>query len=318
MEAATLLPTAALRSDASASTLWQRAAAGLRRDRTLAAAAGFLAILLLLAIFAAPHTGYGYEQLSDATLAPPSAQHWFGTDAHGRDLLTRILYGARLSLAVAAAAAGISLTIGVAYGMIAGYLGGRVDNAMMRAVDVLYCLPRLVFVIVLIAAAEKPAAQLLTAIGMEAWAPQARLVLLFVGLGCVEWLTMARLVRGQVLVLKEQAFVQAARALGQSPIKILTRHLWPNVAGVVLVCLTLMIPVVILEESFLSFLGLGVQPPAASWGSLLADGAQGINPLRAPWWLVVFPGLVMVVTLLAFNFLGDGLRDALDPKSRGR
>jgi len=276
--------------------------------------AGSAALLLLIvaAVLVGPLlTGYAPDATSRDQFLPPCRAHWLGTDLHGRDLLTRILCGARLSLLVGLVGAGVSLVIGVAYGAVSGYAGGKTDNLMMRIVDVIASLPTLIFIILLIAVLEEPVSRVFSG----EWKTQARIVLLFVGIGCFEWLTMARIVRGQVLVLKELSFVQAARTLGQSPANIVFRHLVPNLLGVVIVYLTLSIPSVILQESFLSFLGLGVQAPAASLGSLMSEGVQVINPIRVSWWLLVFPGGFMALTLLALNFLGDGLRDALDPKS---
>jgi peptide/nickel transport system permease protein/oligopeptide transport system permease protein len=267
------------------------------------------------AIFGPVLLGIDPNQLSQAQLSPPSWQHWGGTDFLGRDIMTRLLCGARISLLVGLVGALVSLVIGVAWGAVAASLGGKIDNAMMRVVDILYALPTLIFVIVLITVLEKPVATLLAAVGGAHWVAQARMVLLFVGLGGLEWLTMARVVRGQVLVLKEAQFVQAARVMGQGEILILWRHILPNLLGLVAVYLTLSIPAVILLESFLSFLGLGVQAPAASLGTLLADGAQVINPIRIAWWMLVFPGAFMALLLLSLNFLGDGLRDILDPRS---
>jgi peptide/nickel transport system permease protein/oligopeptide transport system permease protein len=292
--------------------LWQI----LKRDRIALTALGIVLTVVLTAVVGPWLSPYAFDQTSAAQFSSPSWSHWCGTDLFGRDLLTRMLYGARLSLLVAAVGAGVSLVIGVVYGAVSGYAGGRVDNAMMRGVEVLASLPRLIFVIVLIAVLQKHTETFLTGLGLPGWVPQARLLLLFVGLGCVEWLTMARIVRGQVLVLRESQFVQAARALGQSHSRILVLHVLPNITSIVLVYLTLTLPVVMLEESFLSFLGLGVQPPAASWGSLLSSGAQLLNPLKIAWWLLVFPGGLMALTLIALNVLGDALRDALDPRSR--
>ncbi|SDU21517.1 peptide/nickel transport system permease protein/oligopeptide transport system permease protein [Verrucomicrobium sp. GAS474] len=280
-------------------------------NRWMAGSTILLVLLVVAAVVGPFLTGYAPETTSGAQFLPPCRAHWFGTDLHGRDLLTRILCGARLSLLVGLVGAGVSLVIGVAYGAISGYAGGRTDNAMMRIVDIIASLPTLIFIILLIAVLEKPLTQTFSGV----WKTEARIVLLFVGIGCFEWLTMARIVRGQVLVLKELSFVQAARTLGQSPFKIVFRHLVPNLLGIVIVYLTLSIPSVILQESFLSFLGLGVQAPAASLGSLMAEGVQVINPLRVSWWLLVFPGSFMAATLMALNFLGDGLRDILDPKS---
>jgi len=255
------------------------------------------------------------ERLSDAQFQPPNPQHWFGTDVHGRDLFSRVVYGAQVSLLVGIVGAGVSLVIGVLWGAIAGYAGGRVDSAMMRTVDVLYSLPSIIFVIVLITTLEGTLKNWLAAVASPGFAKLARLLFLFVGLGAVSWLTMARIVRGQVLSLRHQPFVEASRALGAGPMRILARHIIPNVFGVVIVYLTLTVPAIILYESFLSYLGLGIQPPMASWGALIAEGAEQMNPIRIYWWLIVFPGGVLVSTLLALNFLGDGLRDAWDVRS---
>ena len=198
--------------------------------------------------------------------------------------------------------------------MVAGYVGGRTDSILMRVVDVLYALPSIVFVIVLITTLEGFVKQWVTALS-PALAPAARMMFLFVGLGAVSWLTMARIVRGQVLSLRSRPFVLASQSLGASHRRILFRHILPNVIGIVIVYLTLTVPAIILYESFLSYLGLGIQPPAASLGTLIAEGASQINPLRVFWWLIIGPGGVLALTLLALNFLGDGLRDAFDPRS---
>jgi len=253
---------------------------------------------------------YQPDKLSDAQFQPPNAAHWCGTDVHGRDLLSRMLYGAQISLLVGIVGAGVSLVIGVLWGAIAGYAGGRVDSVMMRFVDILYSMPSIIFVIVLITTLEGGLKKWLGAIGSPGLGKSARLLFLFVGLGAVSWLTMARIVRGQVLSLRQRPFVEASRALGAGPAHILRRHIIPNTLGVVIVYLTLTVPAIILYESFLSYLGLGIQPPMASWGSLIAEGAEQMNPIRIYWWLIVFPGGLLVTTLLALNFLGDGLRDA--------
>ncbi|HEX8097332.1 MAG TPA: ABC transporter permease [Pyrinomonadaceae bacterium] len=235
--------------------------------------------------------------------APDGSFSWthpMGTDNVGRDILARVLIGGRISLMVGIISTVVSLIIGVSYGATAGYLGGRADNLMMRAVDVLYSLPYLIIVIVLLAMFGKKT-------------PLGQLVLLFVALGSVSWLTMARIVRGQIMSLKNQEFVQAARATGVSTFKIIFRHLVPNALGPVIVYATLTIPTVMLTEAFLSFLGFGVQQPLASWGSLASDGIQNIGIF--PWQLI-FPGVTMALTLFSLNFLGDGLRDALDPQMR--
>ena len=202
------------------------------------------------------------------------------------------------------------------WGAVAGYVGGRTDSVMMRAVDILYSLPSIIFVIVLITTLEGLFKDWLAAAVSPGVARSARLLFLFAGLGAVSWLTMARIVRGQVLSLRQRPFVEAARALGAGPWRLLRRHIIPNVLGVVIVYLTLTLPAIILYESFLSYLGLGVQPPMASWGSLIAEGADQINPIRVFWWLIVFPGAVLVSTLLALNFVGDGLRDAWDVRGK--
>jgi oligopeptide transport system permease protein len=224
---------------------------------------------------------------------PPSGAHLLGTDELGRDLLTRIMWGARVSLGVGVLATAVSLTIGVSYGALAGYVGGRADQLLMRVVDILYGLPFMFFVIILMVVLGR------------------NIFNLFIALGAVQWLTMSRIVRGQVLSLKAREFVQAARALGGSPLRILALHVVPNAVGPIIVYATLTVPAVMLEEAFLSFLGLGVQPPMASWGSLASEGAAAMEPYP---WLIVFPGLALTVTLFALNFLGDGLRDALDPQ----
>jgi oligopeptide transport system permease protein len=256
------------------------------------------------------------NQLSDAAFAPPSTQYWCGTDVHGRDVFSRILYGAQISLLVGIVGAMVSLVIGVLWGAIAGYVGGRVDNVLMRIVDILYSLPTVIFVIVLITTLGEMLKQAHFITGSPAMACALRVALLFIGLGAVSWLTMARIVRGQVLSLRTRAFVEASRALGGGPVRILARHIIPNVFGVVITYLALTVPAIVLYESFLSYLGLGVQPPMASWGTLIAEGVGQINPIRIYWWLIAFPGGVLVATLLALNFLGDGLRDAWDVKSK--
>lgn len=275
----------------------------------------FLGLMTFAAIFGPMLTGYGYEQTSDQQYAAPSLQHLCGTDLHGRDLLTRILFGARISLTVGLIGTTVSLFVGVTYGMISGYFGGKTDLIMMRIVDILYSLPRLIFVIVLITALDKGCRTFLGWLHLETWGSQARILLLFLGLGIVEWLTMARIIRGQVLALKEQQFVLAARSLGADIPRILFRHLLPNLAGIIIVYLTLTIPVVILEESLLSFLGLGIQAPQSSWGSLISEGAAAINPITMNWWLLAFPGGIMALTLLSLNLVGDQLRDLLDPRA---
>jgi oligopeptide transport system permease protein len=253
-----------------------------------------LLLLTLLCILAPLLTPYAYDH-QDLQLgaAAPSGEHWLGSDALGRDLFTRMLYGGRVSLLVGLCATAVSLLIGVTYGAVSGYAGGRVDRLMMRIVDVIYALPFTVFVIVLMVVFEK------------------NFYLMFVAIGAVEWLTMARIIRGQVLSLKEQPFIKAAQALGYSRRRIVFRHLVPNVMGHVIVYATLTIPHVILLESFLSFLGLGIQPPMSSWGLLIRDGAEAMESYP---WLLIAPALMLSATLFSLNFVGDGLRDALDPR----
>ncbi len=232
---------------------------------------------------------------------------WCGTDAKGRDVLARIVWGSRVSFLAALCAALTSLVLGVGWGAVAGYAGGRVDNAMMRVVDALQSLPFVFLVIFVITLSAAWRAEL-DALGLS------REALFYVLVGCVSWLSMARVVRGQVTSLRTAAFVEAARSLGASPLFILRVHVLPNVLPIVIVYLTLSVPAILLTEAFLSFLGLGIEPPKVSWGLLAADGAEAINPLRVPWWLIVFPSLAMGITLLCLNRLGDGLRDALDPR----
>jgi oligopeptide transport system permease protein len=259
--------------------------------------------------------GQDPHRLTEDQLQAPSTAHWLGTDANGRDVRARVEAGARVSLFVGLAGAAVSLVIGVAWGAVAGYAGGRTDAWMMRCVDILYSLPSIIFVIVLVATLQDTVRG-----GLDRWvgpagAQLAGLLFLVVGLGAVSWLTMARIVRGQVLSLRQRPFVEAARVLGAGPLRILGRHILPNIAGIVIVYLTLTVPAVVLGESFLSYLGLGIQPPQASLGSLLADGAGQINPVRTAWWLLAGPGGMLVLLLLALGYFGDGLRDAFDPRS---
>jgi oligopeptide transport system permease protein len=232
-----------------------------------------------------------------------------GTDELGRDLLARLFWGARVSLSVGVVAALVSLVIGVSYGATSGYFGGRVDNAMMRLVDVLYSIP-FIFVVIFIITILKE--ETIKATLREAGIDE--ISVFFVVIGAIYWLTMARVVRGQVLSLKQEQFVEAARTIGASRRRIIFLHLVPNLLPIVIVYLTLTIPSVMLFEAFLSFLGLGVSAPDVSWGLLANDGIQVITPLRVYWWVVVFPGIALAMTLFALNFLGDGLRDALDPR----
>jgi ABC-type dipeptide/oligopeptide/nickel transport system permease subunit len=300
------------------STPNQRAWRRFRQNKAAVFSAAFLSLLLLLVLawpLLSPQTWNG---ISDDQFQPPGRMHWFGTDVHGRDLLTRMLYGARVSMLVGLIGAGVAIAIGVGWGAVAGYVGGRVDAAMMRGVDVFYSLPSIIFVIVLLTTLRDVTRRWLVG-HLGAFGPKLAgltpMILLFLGLGAVSWLTMARIVRGQVLSLRTRGFIDASRALGASHFRILWVHLLPNVWGIVIVYLTLTIPSVILYESFLSYLGLGIQPPMASWGSLVAEGAGQLNPIRVYWWLILFPSALLVSTLVALNFLGDGLRDAFDPKT---
>lgn len=252
---------------------------------------------------------------STEQFADPSSMHWFGTDLHGRDVFSRTLYGLRISLLVGLVGTLVSLLVGVTYGMVSGYAGGRVDLFLMRLVDILYSLPRLILVIVVVVALDRFAPVFFSKINRPELVTYARMFILFVTLGSMQWLTMARIIRGQVLSLKEQQFVMAAKSLGAGTLRILFRHLLPNLTGIIIVYLTLTIPEVILVESFLSFLGLGIQPPQASLGTLISDGAAAINPIKIYWPLLLGPGAVMSLALLSFNILGDHLRDAFDPRA---
>jgi len=277
------------------SSLWIDAFYRLTRNRA-AMFGGFILILLIICAAAAPLIApysYSYQDLNLGA-SPPSFDHFLGTDVLGRDLLSRILYGARISLLVGFVATGVALVIGVSWGIIAGYFGGRIDSIMMRIVDVLYGLPFIIFIILL-----------MVIFGRNLW-------LLFGAIGAVEWLTMARIVRGQVIGLKNQEFVLAAKAMGVSNFSMFRRHLLPNILGPIAVYATLTIPQVMLLEGFLSFLGLGIQPPMSSWGTLIKDGVESMEEYS---WLLVYPGITFTVTLFALNFFGDGLRDALDPKT---
>jgi oligopeptide transport system permease protein len=276
------------------SSLWSDAWRRLLANKAAVAGGLVLLILIVLAIFApwiAPHS-YSYQNL-DLGAQPPSAEFLLGTDTLGRDLFSRILYGARVSLLVGFVATAVALVIGVSWGIVAGYFGGRVDSVMMRIVDVLYGLPFIIFIILL-----------MVIFGRNIW-------LLFAAIGAVEWLTMARIVRGQVLTIKNQEYVLAAQAMGVTNIQMFRKHIFPNILGPIAVYATLTIPQVMLLEAFLSFLGLGIQPPMSSWGTLIRYGVESMEEYS---WLLIYPGLTFTITLFALNFFGDGLRDALDPK----
>ena len=278
-------------------SLWDDAARRLVRNPAAVGGVIVLLIMVLLALVGPALVSFRYDGINkdDVWVAPMVHGHLLGTDALGRDELARLLMGLRVSLAIGVVATAVSLVVGIAWGATAGYLGGVVDEVMMRFVDILYSLPFIFFVILL-----------MVTFG-------SNIVLIFVAIGAVEWLTMARIVRGQTLSLKQKEFIEAARAAGLSRRAIIARHIVPNLLGPVVVYVTLTIPAVILAESFLSFLGLGVQPPMASLGALIAGGAQDME--IAPW-LLIFPSFAMIITLMCFNFIGDGLRDAIDPKDR--
>lgn len=261
------------------------------------------------------------DQVLAAKLTPPGPEHLMGTDRLGRSLMARFAVGGAISLAIGLASAAIAVGIGVTVGMVAGYAGGRTDAFLMRIVDVLYGLPYILLVILMRVSLVPVLKNVLDGDGgsnavvrsPEVW---ANVIVLLVGIGAVSWLTMARVVRGQVLSLRDQPFVEAARAMGLGNSAILFRHILPNLVGPILVYATLTVPAAILSESFLSFLGLGIQEPLPSWGNLAADGVAAFNPVQAHWWLLVFPCAGLSLALLCLNFLGDGLRDALDPKGR--
>ena len=276
-------------------SLWRDAWLRLRKNR-LAVFGGIALIIITLFCLVGPWLSrYTYEEQDFAQYAkPPSALHWFGTDKLGRDQMTRIMHGGRISLGVGICATLVSLTIGVLYGAFAGFVGGKTDATMMRIVDILYALPFTVFVILLMVVFGR------------------NIVLLFVAIGAVEWLTMARIVRGQVQSLRKQEFIEAALSLGLSQRRIILRHMIPNVLGPVAVYTTLTIPAVMLLEAFLSFLGLGVQPPMSSWGTMIKDGAELMEEFP---WLLMIPAAFFSLTLFSLNFLGDGLRDALDVRT---
>ena len=277
-------------------SLWVDAWRRLIRNRAAVGAAAVLALMILGALLVPAFSRWPLDEIDwDQIGTAPSAKHLFGTDGNGRDLMVRSFFGGRISLLVGLVATAVSLVIGVSYGAIAGYVGGRVDDLMMRFVDILYSLPFMFFVIMLTVVFGR------------------HILLIFMAIGAVEWLDMARIVRGQTLSLRQREFVEAARAFGISTPAIIIRHIVPNALGPVIVYMTLTVPKVILLESFISFLGLGVQEPWTSWGVLISDGANQIE--SAPW-MLIFPALFLAITLFSLNFVGDGLRDALDPKDR--
>ncbi len=288
---------AALRGQAPQS-LWRQAARRFRRNRAAIISIFVLAVIAATSLLVPLVWPHSIEDANwESILIGPTREnwHWFGTDANGRDLFVRVFYGGRVSLTIGVLTTLVALSIGVAYGALAGFTGGRTDNLMMRFVDVLYSMPLLFFIIILV-----------TVFGRNIY-------LVFVAIGCIEWLTMSRIVRGQTLSVKTKEYVEAAVAIGLSRGAILRRHIIPNVLGPVMVYVTLLIPTNIVVESYLSFIGLGVQEPLTSWGLLISQGAGQLD--SAPW-LIFFPATFLAVTMFCFNFIGDGLRDALDPSNR--
>jgi oligopeptide transport system permease protein len=274
------------------SSLWHDAWLRLRKNKLAIFGGSVLLFMIVVALLTPWIAPYSYEvQNLDLGATPPSAEHWLGTDIFGRDVLTQIMYGGRISLAVGFIATAVALLIGVTWGAIAGYVGGKVDAVMMRLVDILYALPFMIFIVLLMVVFGR------------------NILLLFLAIGAVEWLTMARIMRSQVQSLRQQEFVEAAVSVGLSPAAIIRRHVVPNALGPIIVYTTLTIPSVMLLEAFLSFLGLGIQPPATSWGLLISYGAETMEEYP---WLLIFPGCALTLTLFSLNFLGDGLRDALD------
>ena len=274
------------------SSLWHDAWLRLRKNKLALFGGSVLLFMVVVALLTPWIAPYSYEaQNLDLGASSPSAAHWLGTDIFGRDVLTQIMYGGRISLAVGFIATAVALLIGVTWGAVAGYVGGRVDAVMMRLVDILYALPFMIFIVLLMVVFGR------------------NILLLFLAIGAVEWLTMARIMRSQVQSLRQQEFVEAAVSVGLSPAAIIRKHVVPNALGPVIVYTTLTIPSVMLLEAFLSFLGLGIQPPATSWGLLISYGAETMEEYP---WLLIFPGCALTLTLFSLNFLGDGLRDALD------
>ena len=281
-----------------ARSLWGDAWRTLRRNRAAMTGAMLMAIIVLVVTAGPWFSQYAYDftDWPNTSIGPSlGTGHFFGTDTLGRDLFVRTLYGGRISLLVGVVASVVSLFIGISYGATAGYFGGRLDAIMMRFVDILYAMPFMFFVILLMVFFGR------------------NILLIFVAIGAINWLDMARIVRGQTLSLKQREFVEAAQAQGVGALAILVRHIVPNLLGVVAVYITLTIPQVILVESFLSFLGLGVQEPMTSWGALVKEGSEEME--TAPW-MLLFPAFLLATTLFCFNFIGDGMRDALDPKDR--
>ncbi len=305
-------------AESAPSSLWLDAWHRLRKNK-LSLAGGTFLIVITLACFLGPSlSAYGFEEMNlDRTFEAPSADHWLGTDQIGRDLLTRLLKGGQISLLVGFIATAVALTIGVTYGAIAGYIGGKLDNLMMRIVDIIYALPFTILVILLMVFLKDPSQ------AFDTWLSQnfgwlgptqgmGNILLMFAAIGAVEWLTMARIVRSQVMAVKKMEYIEAARSLGYGNRRILFRHILPNILGPVIVYTTLTIPAVMLLEAFLSFLGLGVQAPLSTRGSLIKDGTEKMEEYS---WLLIYPATIFSLTLFSLNFLGDGLRDALDVKA---
>ncbi|RME16427.1 MAG: ABC transporter permease [Bdellovibrio sp.] len=291
----------------SSKSLWIDAFNRLKKNKASMVSLGIIIVLCFIALFARQISPYPFdEQHMDAILQPPSARFWLGTDSLGRDLLSRVIYGARMSMAVGILTAFISLILGTIYGVISGWFGGRVDALLMRALDIITSIPTLVLMILVkvifdsVQLFENPELRALTSI--------------LLALSLVGWVSLARVVRGQVLQVKEMTFVEAARALGASQFWTVIKHVLPNILGPIIVLLSFQIPSNILFESFLSFIGLGLQPPFSSWGVLASEGAKSI---RSYPHVIISPGVALFIAMLAFQFLGDGLRDALDPKMKG-
>ena len=277
-------------------SLWVDARRRLFQNKAAVVSLFLIFLIAFLSFFGPFFLKYSFSDTDwNSIYYPPSLNngHFLGTDGNGRDLLVRILYGGRLSLTIGILATLVSVFIGVIYGTIAGYFGGKLDIFMMRVVEILYAMPYLIFVILLMVVFGR------------------NIYFLFIAIVAVEWLTMARIVRGQTISLKEKEFIETSKALGQSNFMIIWKHIIPNLAGPIVVYITLMVPSVIILESFLSFLGLGVQEPLTSWGVLISEGSR---EMETAWWLLIFPGIFMTITLASLNFIGDGLRDAIDPK----
>ncbi len=297
---------------ARSESLWAQS----RRSGRVVVGGGVLLVILIACLATLPWTMHGdppvyAQQASEFVRQTPKlwpARAWFGYDTLGRSIFARCLIGGTISLAVGVAAAAISVLLGVSIGLLAGYRGGWIDSLLMRIVDVLYGLPYILLVILFKIAFESPLSRLLGS------AQAANLVVLFSAIGLVSWLTMARVVRGQVLSIRSMPYIEACRAMGLPEWRIFLKHILPNLIGVVIVYATLTVPVAILQESFLSFLGVGVNPPLPTWGSLASDGVASLSPVKLYWWMLLFPCILLVVTLLSLNFVGDGLRDIFDPK----